>query len=137
MALILDTGPLIAALDRDDRHHEACAELMDRADEPLVVPAPVLPEVDYLAGRSLGPSAMPAFLRDIVAGAYRLAETTVSDLARAAELCETYADLRVGFVDAAVLALTERMGEAKLVTLDHRHFSVMRPRHSPALRLLP
>jgi len=49
----------------------------------------------------------------------------------------TYADLRVGFVDAAVLAVVERLRQTKLATLDHRHFSVMRPRHVDALELLP
>ncbi len=49
----------------------------------------------------------------------------------------TYTDLRVGFVDAAVLAVVERLREPKLATLDHRHFSVMRLRHVDALELLP
>ncbi len=40
-------------------------------------------------------------------------------------------------VDAAVLAVVERLNEPKLGTLDHRHFSVVRPRHVDALRLLP
>lgn len=48
-----------------------------------------------------------------------------------------YADLEVGLVDCAVLAVTERLGEPKLATLDRRHFSVMRPRHVEALELLP
>jgi predicted nucleic acid-binding protein len=52
-------------------------------------------------------------------------------------LLKTYADLKVGFVDCAVLAATERLGEPKLATLDHRHFGVMRPRHVEALELLP
>lgn len=49
----------------------------------------------------------------------------------------TYVDLKVGFVDCTVLAVTERFGEPKLATLDHRHFGVMRPRHVDALELLP
>jgi predicted nucleic acid-binding protein len=49
----------------------------------------------------------------------------------------TYEDLKVGFVDCAVLAIVERLGEAKLATLDHRHFATMRPRHADALELLP
>jgi len=56
---------------------------------------------------------------------------------RAAELMRTYADLEVGFVDCAVLAVTERLGEPKLATLDHRHFGTMRPRHVEAFELLP
>jgi hypothetical protein len=52
-------------------------------------------------------------------------------------LIEQYADLDLGFVDAAVLAIVERLGERKLATLDHRHFSVVRPRHVPSLELVP
>lgn len=46
-------------------------------------------------------------------------------------------DTDIGFVDAAVLAVVERLGEPKLATLDHRHFRSLRPRHVKALRLLP
>ena len=45
--------------------------------------------------------------------------------------------VRPGFVDCAVLAVTERLGEPKVATLDRRHFGVMRPRHVDALELLP
>jgi predicted nucleic acid-binding protein len=48
-----------------------------------------------------------------------------------------YADADLGFVDAAVLAIVERLNEPKLVTLDRRHFGPLRPRHVDALRLLP
>ncbi|MBI2236936.1 MAG: twitching motility protein PilT [Actinobacteria bacterium] len=61
----------------------------------------------------------------------------IDDYPRIRELVDRYADLGVGFVDAAVLAIVERLGEPKLATLDHRHFSVMRPRHVDALELLP
>ena len=43
----------------------------------------------------------------------------------------------IGFVDAAVLALVERLNEPKLATLDRRHFGLLRPRHVDALHLLP
>jgi predicted nucleic acid-binding protein len=45
--LILDTGPLVAALDRDDQNHQRCAELLATAPGPLRVPGPVLTEVCY------------------------------------------------------------------------------------------
>ncbi len=41
----------------------------------------------------------------------------------------TYADLEIGVVDCAVLAVTERLGESKLATPERRHFGTMRPRH--------
>ena len=64
-------------------------------------------------------------------------DLTGEDYERVRELLQTYADLKVGFVDCAVLAVTERLGEPKLATLDHRHFGVMRPRHVDALELVP
>jgi len=64
-------------------------------------------------------------------------DLTASDYERVAELMRTYADLEVRFVDCAVLAVTDRLGEPKLATLDHRHFGTMRPRHTEALALLP
>lgn len=64
-------------------------------------------------------------------------DLSASDYDRAAALLQTYADLKVGFVDCAVLAVTERLDEPKLATLDHRHFGTMRPHHVEALELLP
>jgi hypothetical protein len=52
-------------------------------------------------------------------------------------LCDKYADADIGHVDAAVLAIVERLDEPKLATLDHRHFGVLRPRHVDSLELLP
>jgi uncharacterized protein len=101
------------------------------------VPAPVLVELDYLASRQRDRLAVTAMLEEIHRGAYEVEDLTPIDYGRVRELLTTYADLRVGFVDAAVLAIVERLREPKLATLDHRHFSVMRPRHVDALELLP
>jgi len=73
----------------------------------------------------------------VLAGAYRVKPPTGADLERCRTLQELYADLSVGVVDASVIALVERLGEDKLATLDHRHFSVMRPAHVDALALFP
>ena len=137
MALILDTGPLYAALDRSDQDHVACRTLIERADEALVIPAPVLVEVDYWIGQRLTPGALVALLADIESGAYRVADLEPADYARVRELCDRYADADIGFVDAAVFSIVERLGEAKLATLDRRHFSLLRPRHRDTIELLP
>jgi len=137
VALILDTGPLYASLDRSDQDHVACRALIEAADEPLVIPAPVLVEVDYWIGQGLTPGALVALLADVGAGAYQVADLTRADYARVRELCDRYADADIGFVDAAVLAVVERLGEPKLATLDRRHFGLLRPRHVDALELLP
>lgn len=137
MALILDTGPLLAAIDAADPDHQACAGLLTEASEDLVVPALVLAELDYWCGRRLGPRAWLTFLDDVIAGAFRVESPSRADLARCRELQHEYADLDLGVVDASVIALAERSGEPKVATLDHRHFGVVRPRHVIALELRP
>jgi predicted nucleic acid-binding protein len=137
VALILDTGPLYASLDRSDQDHVACRALIEGADEPLVIPAPVLVEVDYWIHLRLNPGALVALLADIEAGAYVVADLERADYVRVRELCDHYADADIGFVDAAVLAVVERLGEPKLATLDRRHFGLLRPRHVESLALLP
>ena len=137
MALILDTGPLYAALDRSDADHPACRALIEAADEPLVIPAPVLVEVDYWIHQRLQAGVLVALLADIEAGAFVVADLTTADYARVRELCDRYADADIGFVDAAVLAIVERLDEPKLATLDRRHFSLLRPRHRESIELLP
>jgi len=137
VALVLDTGPLYASLDRSDDDHGRCRQLIEEATEPLLIPAPVLVEIDYLIHRSLHPGVLVALLTDIDDGAYQVVDPNATDYRRIAELCDRYADSDIGFVDAAVLAIVERLDEPKLATLDRRHFSVLRPRHVESLQLLP
>ncbi len=106
-------------------------------DEPLVIPAPVLVEVDCWVHVRLHAGVLMALLDDIIAGAYRVEDLQADDYRRIREICDRYADADVGLVDAAVLAVVERLNEPKLATLDQRHFRVLRPRHVDALRLVP
>lgn len=137
MALILDTGPLLAALDAADPDHESCAALVTEADEDLVVPALVLAELDYWCTRRLTAGAWLIFLDDVLAGIYRIEPPSVTDLRRCRALQSQYQDLGLGVVDASVITLAERLGEQKVATLDQRHFRAVRPAHVDALRLLP
>lgn len=137
MALILDTGPVYASLDRSDADHAVCRDLIESTSEPLVIPAPVLVELDYWVHARLHAGVWTAFLEDILVGAYRIEDLRTDDYRRVQEICDRYADSDVGFVDAAVLAVVERLGEPKVATLDERHFRALRPRHVDALRLLP
>jgi uncharacterized protein len=135
--LVLDTGPLLAALDAADPDHRRCAKLLSETHEDLVVPVLVLAELDYWCHQRLGVDAWLTFLEDLLAGAYRLELVTTADLTRCRDLQARYSDQALGVVDASVLALVERLGETKLATLDHRHFAVLRPGHVEGLTLLP
>jgi predicted nucleic acid-binding protein len=104
LALILDTGPPYASLDRSDADHSPCRALIETADELLVVPAPVLVEVDYWIHARLHAGVLGALLDDIDAGAYRIEPLAADDHRRIRHLCDRYSDADIGFVDAAVLA---------------------------------
>jgi predicted nucleic acid-binding protein len=137
VALVIDTGPLYASLDRRDRDHAACRVLLESSIEQLLIPAPVLAEVDYFIQTRLHAGIREALLDDIIAGSYQIEALERDDYLRIRELCLRYRDSDIGFVDAAVLAIVERLNEPKLATLDHRHFGVLRPRHVESLTLLP
>ncbi|HTC60823.1 MAG TPA: PIN domain-containing protein [Solirubrobacteraceae bacterium] len=137
MALVIDTGPLLAALDAADPDHERCAGLLSETKEDLVVPILVLAELDYWCHTRLGAGAWISFLEDLLAGAYRLEGCSSADLKRCRELQSKYEDQSLGIVDASVMALVERLREHRVATLDHRHFSIVRPAHIDALELLP
>jgi predicted nucleic acid-binding protein len=137
MALVCDTGIILAAMDRSDNAHDRSRQLLASIDEPRVVPAPVMVELDYWFHKYFGQRAIVAFLDDVADGAYVVEELLPQDYERIRHLCDRYADSEIGFVDASVLAVVERLGEPKLATLDHRHFGLLRPRHVDALLLLP
>lgn len=93
----------------------------------------MLVELDHF----VPPTAFARFLDDVQRGAFVVEDLQARDYTRVVELLSAYADLRLGFVDAAVLAVTERLGETQVATLDHRHFAVVSPNHTDALQLLP
>ncbi len=124
-------------MDRTDRHHEASRLLLEGAAEELVIPGPVLVELDYWIHQRLYPGVFVTLLDDILSSAFRVEEVQAVDYPRIRDLCARYADADIGFVDAAVLAIAERLGETRLATLDRRHFGRLRPRHIAALTLLP
>jgi len=135
--LIVDAGPLYAAAARNDRDHDRCVALLAEAEPPLVVPALVITEVSHLLATRLGAYAEAAFVRSVAQHELLIEPVLDDEWGRIAELTDTYADLPLGIVDASVIALAERYGATTIGCLDHRHFSVVRPRHVDALHLIP
>ncbi len=135
--LLCDTGVLLAAGNVKDHAHDACLALLRSAPGPLLVPSPVLGEVGYLLQSRVGPAAEVRFLQSFGDDGFHVAELADEDVPRMAELVDAYLDLPLGIVDAAVIAIAERLGLKEVATLDHRHFSVVRPRHAPTFTLLP
>jgi uncharacterized protein len=111
--IVCDTGPLVAAADRDDQHNRACTDLftgLHLARRAILVPAPVVAEVGYLLGRAGGAKIEAAFLRSIVQETLTVVDLELVDYERMAELVEVIRRLPVGTTDAAVVAVAERLG---------------------------
>lgn len=101
------------------------------------MPTLVITEVVYLLATRLGSEAEIRFLGDLATGNLIAEPVAAADWLRIAELVATYRDLRLGSVDASVIAAAERRGSTEIATLDRRHFTVVRPNHLEAFELLP
>lgn len=137
--MIADTGFVLALLSRRDRSHaRVVAAARTLAVRPWL-PSPAVTEICQLLWRDVGPTAVSTFLDRLADGSAGLAllEPEATDYRRAAEIVAKYADSGLDFVDALIVALAERLNIGTILTLDQRHFSVVRPRHRPAFELLP
>jgi hypothetical protein len=59
------------------------------------------------------------------------------DLSRCIELLKKHKDFNIGFVDASIIAISERLNVCKILTTDRKHFSMIEPRHCKVFNLLP
>ena len=120
--IVLDTSAILALEDHNDVHHVRAIAAID-VNQPLVLPAGILAEVDYMVTSRIDPSAMIPVLESLEEGSLELDCGDV-DVNRVRELIERYADLPLGYADAAVVACAERL-DADVLTFDHRDFDVV------------
>ena len=135
MSVLLDTGIVYAYYDRSDRWHERARTLILAEQRGLILPAPVIPEVDHLLGVRLGAKSRQMFYAGILAGAYLVVDLPRNGYARVADLNKRFDDLPLGFVDAAIATLAETLGLSRVATTDRRHFAPLAAALS--LELLP
>jgi predicted nucleic acid-binding protein len=137
VALVLDTGVLLASLDPREQDHEPCRTLISDAREELVVPVPILTELEHLLRTRGSLTAWLTFAEDLGSGSYTIHPLSQESLLGSIGLQRRYADLRLSFVDAFVFLTCVELGEGKVATLDRRHFSVLRTEDGRALRIVP
>lgn len=133
----MDTSALVAIADRASSAHQAVMQVIDRAEELLIVPSTVLPEADYLITRIVAAHVAEAMLTSVFGGELGMEPFGLGDLGRSLEVMRIYRDQPIGLVDASIVALAERLNIVRVLTLDHRHFRVLRPRHSDAFDIVP
>ncbi len=135
MPLLCDTGILYAVADREDAWHRRATEFFENERHVLLAPVTILPEVAYLLRTRLGPAAEKAFTESLAEGELAVENLANPDFSRCAEILAEQPFL--GFVDASIVAIAERLKLDAIVTTDRRDFSRVRPRHVARFRLLP
>ena len=133
--IVADTGAMVALLDASEDHHPALRELYEDNPDGWVLPWAILPEVDYLVAAHLGAKAQEAFAGDLADGVFLVEWGRDDDLAAARRIQTRYRSLRIGLVDAVVIAIAERVKASAIATLDLRHFAAISVAGKP--RLLP
>jgi predicted nucleic acid-binding protein len=126
---------LYAAVDASDADHERCLAALETRGLRLVVPAMVVAEVCTLVRLRMGPRIEADFLRGLAV--MDVEAPRPEDFERMAELVKRYVALPLTGTGACVVALAERLGTDLVISLDERRLTAVKPRHCPALRLLP
>jgi predicted nucleic acid-binding protein len=137
VAILLDASAIVAAADTADLNHAAAVAWFRRADEPLLLGALTLGEIDVVLQRDMSAAASLSVVEAIVSGAIRIVAPTEPDLSRAAELLRDAAEHRPRLADAILVATAERLGVRRVATFDRRPIAILRPRHVRALDLEP
>lgn len=134
---IADTSFLFALVNKNDRYHQVCASAAITLQGSLIIPVTVLPEIAYLTSVRLGHHVMRQVMVNLAGPGWTLETATREDLARSATLLDRYADSALDWVDSTLIALAERLNIPTILTLDHRHFRLIRPLHCISFDLLP
>ena len=132
---LVDAGPLVAILHRDDRRHRDCVQALKTLPPALGTTWPVVTEAMYLLGFST--EAQDELWNLIESGRLHLLGLDASDASRMRALMRKYRDLPMDLADASLVAVAERDGVNKVFTLDRRDFSVYRLARGGRFSVIP
>lgn len=136
-ALICDTSGLLAFFDADEPDHAAVTRAMETGSGPFVVSPLVLAELDYFLSTRLGVEPELAAIDELASQAWLLATFERSDVQAARSIIASYRDQPIGLTDASLVVLADRYRTHRILTLDHRHFGVLRTARGEPFVLLP
>jgi len=133
-AVLLDTGCIVALLDRSERHHARCADVLEDLDGSLVTCEAVIAEACYLL-RAV-PRAPDAVMDNVARGVFRI-PFRLSDAAPGVRALMTrYRRVPMDLADACLVHLADQLGTGRILTLDD-DFDVYRwRRNRPFERLV-
>lgn len=132
-ATLLDTGVIVALLDRDERHHEKCVEIVSDLIGPLVTCEAAIAEACYLLRRTSG--APEAIIGNVANGVFQT-PVRLADQANVVEkLLRKYRDVPMALADACLVELADQLDTGQILTLD-RDFEIYRWRSRRKFELL-
>ncbi|MBI5212004.1 MAG: PIN domain-containing protein [Nitrospirae bacterium] len=134
-SVLLDTGALVALLDKDEKNHHRCVEFLKDIKGRLLTTEPVLTEAVYLLGPSV--KTQKICIEFILKGGTALVPQSPESLSRALVLMEKYKDIPMDFSDATLVVLAEETGIDEVFTLDGRGFSAYRIHGRKAFKIWP
>ena len=133
--ILVDTGPLVAILSREDAHHQTCVAALREMPAPLFSCWPVITEAAWLLRSS--PRAVQQLLGSIETGFLELLPLAGSEGQAIAAVMKKYGSIRPQLADAALVYLASRERIDTIFTLDRRDFSIYRTGRQRAFRILP
>jgi predicted nucleic acid-binding protein len=114
--ILIDTGPLTALFDKDDKYHKAIVEFIKGKNFRFVTTTAVLTEVTHLLDFSV--DAQINFLQWILHSGVLIEEVGLIDISRIIELTKKYSDRPMDFADATLVIAAERTGIKKIISID-------------------
>lgn len=135
--LIVDTSALLAYFDASEPDHAAVSHELEANTHLLVISPYVIAELDYLVVTRHGLHAELAVLDELTGGAWELAALDLADLQQARSIIAKYGDQEIGVADASNVVLAHRYRTSTVVTLDRRHFEMLRPIDGERFTVLP
>lgn len=122
--VLVDAGPLVAILHRDDRDHALCVQTLTKIRGQLATTWPPFTEAMHLL--SFSPKAQDALLQMVERTALQVVDVGPNDISRIRTLMRKYQSLPMDFADATLIRVAEREGIRQVFTLDRRDFSTYR-----------
>jgi uncharacterized protein len=135
--VIVDTSALLAYFDTSEPDHSTVSQAIEALTDLLVVSPYVVAELDYLVATRHGVHAELSLLDELTGGAWELAGFGAEELTRARAIIAKYRDQQIGVAVASNVVLAERHRTRTIVTLDRRHFGVLRPITGGRFTVLP
>ena len=133
--ILIDTGPIVAFFDKDDRYHALSVETLKQMREPLVTTWPVVTECFYLLNFSW--EVQDDLWLFIQRGGIEIRSLEKDHFRRCRELMKQYQSLPMDLADATLVVLADILGVPKIFTLDHKDFSIYRFKQRRRFTLIP